>query len=212
MTFTRKIYCNDKPLLLTTDTATCLATMPQAAAFRAFPTLTDKVLKEALGVLDMADSHGVVIEVASEAAADAVLTSMFQPIDAGGGIVYSETGDILMIFRRGKWDLPKGKLDKGETLAECAVREVCEETGLQTVALGEKICDSYHIYTQHKTPMIKRTAWYKMHADSHQRLQPQQEENIMEARWIPATDLAPYAAKTYEAVREVMHLAGLEWH
>ena len=68
--FTRKIYCNDKPLLLTTDTAACLAAMPQALTFRAFPTLTDKVLKEALAVLETADSHGVVIEVASEAAAE----------------------------------------------------------------------------------------------------------------------------------------------
>src|SRR3982751_3416807 len=55
----------------------------------------------------------------------------FKIVKAGGGLVVNEENKILMIFRRGKWDLPKGKLDKGETLEQCAVREVEEETGLK---------------------------------------------------------------------------------
>jgi len=67
-------------------------------------------------------------------------------IKAGGGIVTNELGELLMIFRRGKWDLPKGKLDAGETIEECALREVNEETGVQNLELGKLIAITQHEY------------------------------------------------------------------
>jgi 8-oxo-dGTP pyrophosphatase MutT (NUDIX family) len=116
-----------------------------------------------------------------------------------------------LIFRRGKWDLPKGKLDAGEQIDECALREVKEETGLVHLELGDKICDTYHIYEQKGQQYLKRTAWYKMSGTSADKLMPQKEENILEARWVSEKDLAPLMAKTYEAIREVLRLSGIKW-
>jgi 8-oxo-dGTP pyrophosphatase MutT (NUDIX family) len=67
-------------------------------------------------------------------------------IIAGGGIVTNELGELLMIFRRGKWDLPKGKLDEGESIEDCAIREVEEETGVKNLKLGAKLLVTEHEY------------------------------------------------------------------
>ena len=132
-------------------------------------------------------------------------------IVAAGGLVWNEKNELLMIFRQEKWDLPKGKLDAGEDIEQCALREVSEETGLQNPVLGDKICDTYHIYTQKNEQYLKRTAWYKMRGSSIDKLKPQKEENILEARWVAEKDIAPLAAMSYEAVRAVLRMAGVKW-
>ena len=71
---------------------------------------------------------------------------MPKKIIAAGGLVINENDELLMIFRRGKWDLPKGKLDKGESIADCALREVMEETGLQQVKIEKPLGITYHEY------------------------------------------------------------------
>jgi ADP-ribose pyrophosphatase YjhB (NUDIX family) len=116
-----------------------------------------------------------------------------------------------MIYRRGKWDLPKGKLDLGEQIDECALREVAEETGLHTLVLDGKICDTYHIYAQGGDQLLKQTSWYRMNGSVADKLRPQKEENIIEARWVSEAELAPLAAKSYEAIREVLKASGLHW-
>src|ERR1700759_1274699 len=113
-------------------------------------------------------------------------------IIAAGGLVLNDNNELLMIFRRGKWDLPKGKLDEGEKIEECAIREVAEETGLEHLTLEEKIYDTYHIDVQNTEEMLKRTAWYKMKGTSADKIKPQKEENILEAIWVKQNELAPY--------------------
>jgi ADP-ribose pyrophosphatase YjhB (NUDIX family) len=136
---------------------------------------------------------------------------LYTPIDAAGGVTYNEDGNVLMIFRRGKWDLPKGKRDEGESMDACALREVCEETGLQRLQLDQKICDTYHIYAQDQELIMKRTTWYRMYASAAEKLKPQKEENIIEARWVADHEMPLFATKTYEAVRDVLRAAGLKW-
>ncbi|KAK6030549.1 hydrolase, NUDIX family [Ostertagia ostertagi] len=136
------------------------------------------------------------------------LHKLYEPIDAAGGVVHDETGNVLMIYRRGKWDLPKGKLDEGEDIASCALREVTEETGLHQLKLGDKICDTWHIYSQNDKNLLKRTAWYHMEGSATEQLVPQAEENILEARWISTGEMAPVLRKTYDAIKEVLTLAG----
>ena len=121
------------------------------------------------------------------------------------------TPEVLLIFRRGVWDLPKGKCDEGETIDACALREVSEETGLRKLKLGEKICDTYHVYSQNKQNLLKRTAWYKMKGTVKEEPVPQAEENIQEVRWVKDEDLPLIAFKSYEAIREVMQKAGVKW-
>jgi len=179
--------------------------------FSSFDGASLKNFSRAVQQLERPGIMGAIIEDVSADSLLEQLNAMYRPIDAAGGVAYNEAGDILMIFRRGKWDLPKGKLDEGENIEECALREVKEETGLQTLSLAGKICDTYHIYTQQNEQILKRTAWYKMAGTSEDKLDPQKEENIMEARWVNEKDLAPFASRSYEAVREVLRLAGLKW-
>ncbi len=161
--------------------------------------------------LNKRSSLGAIIEDFSKHNLLEELHAIFKPIDAGGGVVVNENGDVLMIFRRGKWDLPKGKLDDGEEIDECALREVSEETGLKKLKLGDKICDTYHVYSQKKKNLLKRTAWYKMKGSAKEKPKPQAEENIIEAKWVPQDELAPLVFKSYEAIKQVMLEAGVEW-
>ena len=208
MNFLQKVYFNDKPLILTTESSTGDAA---TQGYLTFSGATVENIHKAMDALNQPSTTGAIITDTSEDALHKQLKVMFRPIDAAGGLVYDEAGAVLMIFRRGKWDIPKGKLDAGETIPECALREVHEETGLKTLVLGEKICDSYHIYLQKKEYFLKRTAWYKMSGKSSETLAPQTEEDILEARWVAEKDMAPIASGAYTAIREVLHLAGLRW-
>jgi 8-oxo-dGTP pyrophosphatase MutT (NUDIX family) len=154
---------------------------------------------------------GAIIEDVSPSSLQEELYDLYKPVDAGGGVVKNESGHVLMIYRRGKWDLPKGKLDDGEDIADCAIREVSEETGLQKITLGREICHTYHVYSQNKKNLLKCTTWYHMTGSSTELLVPQKEENILEARWIASADLSPIVYKSYDAIREVLELAGVKW-
>lgn len=132
-------------------------------------------------------------------------------IIAGGGVVRNDKGELLMIFRRGKWDLPKGKLDEGETIEACALREVMEETGLNALELGALIQIGYHEYFDpyYKAEVIKETHWYAMHAPGDQQLVAQAEEDITEIKWAAGLELKKCLLDTYPNVVEVIHRAGI---
>ena len=129
----------------------------------------------------------------------------FTKVIAAGGVVRNDKGYILLIFRRGKWDLPKGKLDEGETLEQCAVREVEEETGLKNIELQEKITTTYHTYSEFGKHILKESYWYKMKCSSDQKLIPQTEEDITKVKWVRYDDLKEYASNTYQTILEVLN-------
>lgn len=130
--------------------------------------------------------------------------SKFILIPAAGGVVKNEKKEILMIFRRGKWDLPKGKLDKKESLEECAVREIKEETGLQNVKLKSLLTLTYHTYHEGTRFMLKETHWFLMKAKSNQMLIPQVEEDITIIRWANNDDIHAYLLNSYASVADVL--------
>ena len=127
---------------------------------------------------------------------------------AGGGLVVNEKGELLMIYRRGKWDLPKGKLDVGETIEDCAVREVIEETGLTTIERGELIQISHHeYYDRHfAEEVIKETHWFAMKAKGQQKITPQTEEDITDIKWVMGAELDACLEDSYDNVVEVIKL------
>ncbi len=127
-------------------------------------------------------------------------------IVAAGGLVYNEKDELLMIFRRGKWDLPKGKLDEGETIEDCAVREVMEETGLTTVVRGDLIGITYHQYFDKwvKEEVIKETHWYRMQAAGNQQLVPQTEEDIEIIKWVDEKELEDCLKNSYDNIVEIV--------
>ncbi|WP_263602568.1 MULTISPECIES: NUDIX hydrolase [unclassified Chryseobacterium] len=109
---------------------------------------------------------------------------LFRIIEAAGGIVSNPEGDILFIKRLGKWDLPKGKMEKGESREESAVREIEEETGLQNVELLSFINTTYHIYIERNgDKVLKCTHWFEMNFDGEDTSKPQIEEGITEVAW-----------------------------
>jgi len=132
------------------------------------------------------------------------LIKKFTLVQAGGGLVTNEKDEILMIFRRGMWDLPKGKLDKGEKLEDCAVREVTEETGLKKVELISPLAITYHTYHEGSKFVLKESHWYNMKAGVEQELIPQTEEDIHEIKWVKRTDLKEYMKKSFPSITDVL--------
>jgi mutator protein MutT len=130
-------------------------------------------------------------------------TSLFKPIEAAGGVVSNEKNEILVIFRLNFWDLPKGKIDKGETPEQAAIREVQEETGLVNVTLGKHLMDTYHTYQMKGKRILKKTYWYEMHTTDTQ-LTPQYEEDIERADWVVLTDFLKNKPVIYASILEVL--------
>ena len=132
----------------------------------------------------------------------------FISVQAAGGLVKNEKDEILLIFRRGKWDLPKGKLDKGESLEECAVREVEEETGLKKIKLTGPLLVTYHTYHEGTKFILKESHWYNMKTNSDQLLTPQTEEDILEIKWVKDEDIKLYIKNTFPSIVDVLQTGG----
>lgn len=130
--------------------------------------------------------------------------NLFTPVTAAGGLVLNENNHYLFIFRRGKWDLPKGKLDEGENIVDCALREVQEETGLQKVMVDTPLGSTWHVYPENGQWMLKESIWFIMKGSSDERLVPQLEEEITKIEWVPPGALAPKLDNTFPSVLEVI--------
>ena len=131
----------------------------------------------------------------------------FELIKAGGGLVKNSSGNILLMFRRGKWDLPKGKLDEGESIEECAIREVEEETGLHHLTIIKPLAITYHTYNLFGKHNLKETHWFLMQADDGETLIPQTEEDISEILWVEKEDLNKYLSNTFPTIEIVLNCA-----
>jgi 8-oxo-dGTP pyrophosphatase MutT (NUDIX family) len=124
-------------------------------------------------------------------------------IVAAGGLVCNGNGDFLFINRLNQMDLPKGKLELGESESEGALREVEEETGVRNLELNEKIMDTYHTYVQNEELILKRTAWYNMKVAGCPELRPQIEEGIAWVKWINKAEVEDFVRDTYLSIRLV---------
>jgi 8-oxo-dGTP pyrophosphatase MutT (NUDIX family) len=131
------------------------------------------------------------------------LRSEFRFITAAGGLVLNENKDSLLIFRRGKWDLPKGKLDEGETVDACALREVEEETGIKDTVIDTFLTNTYHFYIENNVSICKETYWYLMHSPGVQNLVPQIEEQITAIKWSDAAFVEKILPDTFPIIKDV---------
>ena len=128
---------------------------------------------------------------------------MFKIIKAGGGVVKNNNDQILFIYRLKKWDLPKGKLDKGETVRECAKREVEEETRVK-VNLKQKIISTWHTYTRNKKFILKKTTWFKMDCVDDSKMKPQKKEKIEKVEWMNNSTIKEILLNSYKTLNHVM--------
>lgn len=130
--------------------------------------------------------------------------SIYKIVEAAGGIVKNEKNEILMIHRLGFWDLPKGKIEKGESREEAAVREVQEETGIQNIDLQALIHTTYHTYESKKgKKILKVSYWYKMETTDTQ-LIPQAEEGIEEAIFVELNSFLSKPKKIYGNILDIL--------
>lgn len=130
--------------------------------------------------------------------------SLFRIIDAAGGAIKSPEGDLLMIYRYGHWDLPKGKIEAGESKEEGAIREVMEECGVDEPAIIGVLPTTYHYYELKGEPILKRSFWFAMELDKNTPLIPQLEEDISQVIWCDAAKVEELKDHSYGNIRLVL--------
>jgi 8-oxo-dGTP pyrophosphatase MutT (NUDIX family) len=203
-----KIYFNDKPLFLT-DTITPeiepYVHHDDAVYIDEFsPAGMNSMLHE----MRQDKVHAGIYLHKNIAELEKAFRKKFQVIQAAGGLIVNEDNELLFIFRRGKWDLPKGKLDKGEALEVCAVREAKEETGLKEAHLKKHLITTWHTYDESGHHILKETWWYLLTAPKDQALTPQAEEQITQIEWANPADLKKYTSNTYLLIMDVLKTGG----
>ena len=135
--------------------------------------------------------------------------SCFTFVEAAGGLVCNEDGHYLIMKRRGKWDLPKGKVDTGESIQKAATREVNEECGISGLEITTPLISTYHCYLLHGQSVLKRTTWFEMKATGNEPLIPQTDEDITELKWVKKEDLGAIARNTYLGILDVLKYKNL---
>ena len=129
--------------------------------------------------------------------------SKYNIIQAAGGVVFNDYNQLLMIFRNGKWDLPKGKLENFESVEQAAIREVEEECGVSNLKIDIRLDETYHIYTLQDKDILKKTYWFKMYCDN-QFLIPQMEEGISKACWVPKDEIVEKLSNSYANIKDLL--------
>jgi 8-oxo-dGTP pyrophosphatase MutT (NUDIX family) len=200
-----KIYINESPLILTQTSDLADETEFERTLIHAVYRGKPKMLLNYIELLEKNKHHeGIIIQADNIDQLWKDFKSLYNYIKAGGGLVINPFGKVLLIFRRNVWDLPKGKQDPGETLAQTALREVREETGLTDLRLVEKFSNGYHCYLMSKQRTLKRTRWYLMHTPSPNQLVLQKEEGIQDAAWFDPRELPTLNMPMYNNIRDVL--------
>ena len=125
----------------------------------------------------------------------------FPEIIAAGGKVVNNKSEILFIYRNKMWDLPKGKAEKNENIAETALREVEEETGIKNLLIIKPLDKTYHIFKRGGKNYLKTTYWFEMKSDFNGKFKPQKKEGITRVEWIGIENLSSILPKSYANIR-----------
>lgn len=135
---------------------------------------------------------------------------MFKVIEAAGGLViHKETNNILFIYRNNKWDLPKGRIEKDESVQQAAIREVEEETGVDGLTITKALPTTFHVFSRNGKYRLKKTYWYAMESDFNGMLQAQAEEGIEKAVWKKKSEIPILFEKAYANIQLLWEEAGL---
>ena len=188
-----KVFVNDKPLFL-----------------------TDEIVKETdfqLFLLESADIKQIIVKIFQNKIQKAYLYHPDEkeimktlktkiPIQkAGGGLVYNNKNQVLFILRNGKWDLPKGGIEKGEAIEDTALREVEEETGVNGLMITQKLQKTYHIFKRNGQFKLKVTHWFEMKTDFDGIPQGQVEEGIEKVVWLSPEEITEALKNSYENIK-----------
>ena len=199
-----KVYFDDKPLFLCDKIDEVIEPFIHHDDAIFIDELNSHTIKTIIHEIQQPQVHAGVFFHSDLDALKQAFFKKFTLVTAAGGLVQNEKKEYLLIFRKGKWDLPKGKLDKGEKLEDCAIREVEEETGLKEVKLIKPLCITYHTYHEGARFILKDSHWYIMKVKGSQQLVPQTEEDIHEIRWVKKEGLSEYIKISYPSVADVL--------
>ena len=188
-----KVFVNDKPLFLTNEVA-------KETDFQLF-------------LLETVDIEQLIVKMFNNKIKKAylyypdekeILKKVKEKIPvkkAGGGLVYNKKGEVLFIFRNGKWDLPKGGVEKGEENDAAAIREVEEETGVTGLKITKKLQKTYHVFKRNGVYRLKMTYWYEMQTDFEGTPMPQAEEGIEKVAWLNPEEILQALNNSYENIK-----------
>lgn len=189
-----KVFVNDTPIIITSS----------LKKVNIFPTYAFKnvVFDDILQKLTNKDLQGVnLYSTDLENDWKSFCTNM-KVIPAAGGLVLNSKNEVLFIYRNGVWDLPKGWIEKGETIEIAAIREVEEECGIFNLKLIKPIVTTYHIYF-HKGVKLKQTYWFLMTSDYQKELIPQIEEGITQVAFKNEAETVEVFKNSYENIKLV---------
>ncbi|MBV2196550.1 MAG: NUDIX domain-containing protein [Flavobacterium sp.] len=188
-----KVFVNDKPLFLTNQ-------VQKETDFKLF--LLESVdIKKLIVKIFQNKIQKAFLYHPDEKLIMKTLRAKLPVEKAGGGLVYNKDGDVLFIFRNGKWDLPKGGMEKTETIEETAIREVEEETGVTGLAITEKLQRTYHIFKRNGRYKLKITQWFEMRTKYEGIPQGQADEGIERVEWVNPKNIKFLLENSYENIK-----------
>ena len=170
------IYVGDKPIILTTK-------VEKEIDFKSY-LLKSVNIGKVIKTLNNTDLKAVHLIHKNEDKLLKRFLKLLPTVVAGGGKVYNSKNEILFIYRNDKWDLPKGKAERKETIEETAIREVEEETGVEGLKITKPLPTTYHIFKRNGKHRIKVTYWFEMTTDFEGKLLPQENEGITNVEWL----------------------------
>lgn len=196
-----KIYINDKPIIFSHKDDVENLNVKNFTIFSESDDLTFN--NEFLSMFE--HQRGIIIHTLNAKESMEHFCQSMVKVEAAGGLVYDQTKEhILFIFRRGKWDLPKGKIDDGEGIQEAALREVAEECGIRTHTIKSFLNETFHIYEMNNKWYLKKTYWFNMQCSGEETLVPQAEENITAIEWLSKKDLSKVKDNTYQMISDLI--------
>ena len=188
-----KVFVNDRPLFLTNE-------IFKETDFQLF--LLESVdFKHLIVKMFQNKIHKAYLYYPDEKEIMKVLKTKIPVNKAGGGLVYNKNGDVLFIFRNGKWDLPKGGTEKGEDIEQTSMREVEEETGVNGLKIIKKLQKTYHIFKRNGVYKLKITHWFEMQTDFEGIPEGQIDEGIDKVEWKNPTQIQEALKNSYENIK-----------
>jgi len=191
-----KVFVNDKPIVLTTEVS-------KETDFKNYLLKTVKIGKVIKDLRKPSIKEARLIGKNEKKLLKRFLKKLPNVI-AGGGKVYNEKGDILFIYRNDKWDLPKGKVDRKETIEAAALREVEEETGVKNLKIIKPLETTYHIFKRNGRHRIKITYWFEMKTSYTGRLQPEEIEGITKVEWLNSDKTQKALENSYANIKALI--------
>jgi len=188
-----KVFVNDIPIILSTEKVI-------GSKYESIPIKSVKLKKL---IKRLYDGEQLYINLYHKKEAKLIkhLRKKLKVYVAGGGLVYNDKKEILFIYRNGRWDLPKGKIEKGEDIEGCAIREVEEETGISGLEIIKPLEITYHVFKRNGKYCLKETFWFEMRSSYKGELVPQAKEGIKKAKWKNFEKSQKALNKSYENIK-----------